>query len=88
MSLTEASFTARLDNGKSCSCQYTDGTREGLVQVWRYGDKFILTWEECLSGRQYDESEYTRDDRHEFETSTDLLEFVKEQNLDLSDFNP
>ena len=62
-------FRQRVEGGRSVSLVYkTSGDLEGLVSVWLHEGEVVLTWEECPAGEQYDESVYTRDERHTFET--------------------
>jgi hypothetical protein len=71
-------FITRLRNGKTVNCTYHRADLAGLMSAWKYEERFILTWEECRDGDQYNEHAYTRDERHEFDTPEQLLAFVKQ----------
>jgi hypothetical protein len=45
-------------------------------------------WEECPAGEQYDESTYTRDERHAFESVEQLIAFLTREGLRPEDFKP
>ena len=49
---------------------------------------FVLTWEECRDGDQYNEHAYTRDERHQFETAEQVLAFVSQAGYPASLFSP
>ncbi|MCA9088366.1 MAG: hypothetical protein KDA90_06985 [Planctomycetaceae bacterium] len=81
-------FANRLFGGKTNCVVYSNGTNEGLVSVWMHGSSIVLTWEECPKGEQYDESTYTRDERHVFSTLDELTAFLSERNLSMESFAP
>lgn len=81
-------FIARIESGKSCSHLYKRDGKESMINVWKHLQSYILTWEECLPGKQYDESEYTRDERKEFASVELLIDFLKEQGIDPESFVP
>lgn len=86
--MTTDTFLRRLEEGKANNLIYGVEGKEGLVCVWKHKDEFILTWEECPPGQQYDESTYTRDTRHVFPISTSLLDFLAENDLRVELFKP
>jgi len=86
--MSPETFRRRLEEGKCNNHLYTTGDRDGLVSVWKYQGKYVLTWEECPKGRQYDESTYTRDDRRLFLTIDQVLSFLDENGLDVETFRP
>lgn len=88
MGLTRAGFLRRLNASKAVNCIYQRGELEGLISAWMYGDRFVLTWEECPAGGQYDESTYTRDERHEFSSAEEVLAFVERSGCPASAFEP
>lgn len=88
MAASRDSFLSRLESGKSWSLIYKNKDRQGLVEVWRHGGWFIVTWEECPHGQQYDEAEYTRDERYQFDSGEELMAFLEANNLDLKSFKP
>jgi hypothetical protein len=69
-------------------CTYKVGELIGLISAWPHGGAFVLTWEECRDGDQYNEHAYTRDQRHTFETAEDLLAFVEANGYPASAFRP
>lgn len=81
-------FVKRLQNGKANNLIYSDGDKEGLVSVWIHEEAIILTWEECPIGEQHDESTYSRDERHVFESIGDLMTFLASNALKPELFTP
>jgi len=61
--MTPDRFVRRLRTGKVVNCIYRMGDLTGLISAWPHENGFILTWEECRDGEQYDESAFTRDER-------------------------
>jgi len=86
--MTHKTFEERLEIGKVNHLVYTSNGREGLVSVWKYQSEYILTWEECPAGKQYDESSYCRDDRHTFSCPDDISIFLSRNGLDINSFGP
>ena len=86
--MTPEGFLRRLRDGRAVNCVYRSGELEGLISAWRHEGRFILTWEECPAGQEYDESTYTRDERHEFATAEDVLAFVESSGHPPSAFSP
>jgi hypothetical protein len=66
-------FLRRLLSGKAVNCVYRAGELTGLISAWPNGGGFVLTWEECRDGDQYNEHGYTRDERHQFGTADQVL---------------
>lgn len=81
-------FLHRLTTGKTLNRLYEEGGRAGIVKIWRYEDSFVLTWEECPIGEQYDESTYTKDLRESFPTTEALLAYLQEKGLFPEGFTP
>ena len=67
---------------------YASDGKEGLVNIWKHANCYILTWEECPAGEQYDESMNTRDERHEFPTIEAVLAYLEQAGVPLSQFTP
>jgi hypothetical protein len=86
--MTLRTFMRRLAGGKVNNFTYTHTSKEGLVSVWKHAGSFVLTWEECPKGSQYDESSYTRDERHTFATVEELLGFLATNKLTPESFTP
>lgn len=79
-------FTARIENGGACSLTYVANGKEGLVNIFECEGAVVLTWEECPAGRQYDEAEYTRDERYEFRVIAEVVDFMQKAGLELEQF--
>lgn len=86
--MTSDGFLERLGRGKVVNCVYKSDDVEGLISAWAIEGRFILTWEECPSGNQYDESTFTRDERHEFKSAEAVLEFVERNGYPAASFSP
>lgn len=84
--MNSITFEKRLRDGKANNLTYSKDGRDGLVSVWMYESSIILTWEECPKGEQYDESTYTRDDRHVFSTIAELMTFLSHNGLAVNEF--
>ena len=76
MAMLRTTFVKRLSSGQANHYTYSAGGLTGLVSVWRHDGSFIMTREECPLGQQYDESTYTREERHVFATIDEKLEFL------------
>lgn len=81
-------FRRRLLSSKVVNCTYSRGEVVGLISAWLHQGRFVLTWEECPVGQQYDESTYTRDERYEFASAEDVLTFVESGGYPASAFDP
>jgi hypothetical protein len=86
--MTIEGFLRRLDDGKVVNCLYRTGEFAGLISAWAHDGRFVLTWEECLDGDQYNEHAYTRDERHEFASAEEVLAFVATGGHPASSFHP
>lgn len=81
-------FLLRLRSGKQVNCNYRAGELTGMISAWPHGGGFILTWEECRDGDQFNEQAYTRDERHQFETAEQVLVYVTQAGCPASAFSP
>ncbi|WP_165250421.1 hypothetical protein [Paludisphaera soli] len=88
MAMTSEGFLRRLRSGKSVNCIYQEGGQSGLISAWAHDGAFVLTWEACQDGRQFDEHAYTRDERHRFLTAEEVLAFVEHGGHPASTFGP
>lgn len=88
MSMTSEGFLFRLNAGKVVNSTYHRGDLDGLLSAWFHDGHFVLTWEECPEGQQYDEHAYTRDERHTFATAWDVLAFVEANGFSPAQFDP
>ncbi len=86
--MTAEGFLARLRDGRVVNCTYHLDEIAGLISAWRYGEGFVLTWEECRDGEQFNEHLYTRDEIHRFALADEVLAFVEEAGYPPSCFGP
>lgn len=86
--MTADGFRERLQAGTVVNCTYREGELAGLISAWRYAGAFVLTWEECRDGDQYNEASYTRDERHRFATAGEVLAFVEQAGYPAACFDP
>lgn len=70
------------------SCTYRTGELAGLISAWLHAGRFVLTWEECKDGDQYNEHAYTRDEPHTFDAAEEVLAFVEREGYSASVFSP
>ena len=88
MGMSLDGFLRRLRSGKDVNCVYKSGTLAGLISAWSHDGGFVLTWEECQDGDQYNEHAYTRDERHHFATAEQVLAFVERAGYSAGAFRP
>lgn len=81
-------FLQRIKNGRANNLVYSTHEKEGLISAWMYQDKIILTWEECRPGDQYNESSFTKDERHVFNNTEDLVQFLESRDINIEEFTP
>ena len=86
--MSREGFLQRLLASKAVNCIYAEGDFVGLISAWAYGERFVLAWEECPAGQQFNETKYTRDERREFLTAEDVLAFVERSGYPASAFGP
>ena len=86
--MSPETFRKRLEAGRCNNPLYTERDREGLVSVWKHQKTFVLTWEECPTGGQYDESSYTRDQRHVLASVDEVFQFLVDNGLTVDAFRP
>ncbi|WDE10007.1 hypothetical protein [Thalassomonas haliotis] len=79
-------FTKKVVHGDGAQWNYAVDKTEGLVSVWVHGGDFILTWEEYPEGSFHDESEYIKDEHHQFNSLNELLSFMDKNAIPLSGF--
>lgn len=88
MGMSADGFLRRLRSGKSVNCVYRAGALVGLISAWPHSGGYVLTWEECWEGDQYNEQDYTRDERHCFESAEEVLRYVEQAGYPASAFSP
>lgn len=54
--MTREGFLERLGAGKVVNGTYERDGLAGLISAWRHQWRFILTWEECRDGDQFNEN--------------------------------
>lgn len=86
--MTEDKFRDFLIKHRALGYKYKDAGLAGLINVWFYENKFVLTWEECRDGDQFNESNYTRDDRYELPDVNSVVELLHESGVDITHFKP
>ncbi|MBQ4831570.1 hypothetical protein J8L84_20030 [Alteromonas sp. MMG017] len=86
--MTEQGFLKRLESSKTNILSFIQGTNEVVVSIWKYENKYVLTWEVYPKGMFHDESTYLKDDIHNFDCSRTLINFIKTNGFDLSKFTP
>ncbi|AGA24787.1 hypothetical protein [Singulisphaera acidiphila] len=86
--MTINKFIERIESSKINNLAYKVDGKEGLVSVWKYDGSYFVTWEECPAGEQYDESTYTRDERHRLGSIEQLMAFLADQGLRPEAFQP
>jgi hypothetical protein len=84
--MKKETFVQRLSSGKVNNLTYSSNGKEGLISVWMHEGAYVLTWEECPHGEQYDESTYTRDERHVFAEIAEILDFISSNGFNLELF--
>lgn len=88
MGMSSDVFIQRLRSGKAVNCVYRSGTLAGLISAWPHDGGFVVTWEECKDGDQYDEHAHTRDELHRFESAEQVMAFVEQAGYPASTFSP
>jgi hypothetical protein len=86
--MTSGGFLRWLHSGKTVNCVYSSSGLARLISAWPNNGVFVLTWEECREGEQYNEQNFTRDERHQFDTAEELLAFVEKAGYPPSAFSP
>jgi hypothetical protein len=76
-----------VESGGTAAATFWRGELQSLIEVWRYEGKIILTWEEAPDGAQYDESRYTRDERHVFDRIDSALAFLEVHSVPRAEFD-
>jgi hypothetical protein len=84
--MSNEAFLKRLQNRRSVSGTYRDGDLVGLVNIWFDKDKYILTLEECKTGDQYNEKNYIRDEKKQFDNIDEVIGFLSSEKINTSDF--
>lgn len=88
--MDRARFEAKLEGGRMLSFVYQptpSNDLTGIIEIWKYQGKYIVTWEECHQGDQYNEDSYTRDERHLFASVGEAIAFLDHHKLDTASFD-
>lgn len=75
-----------VESGSGASTVFWRSSLQSLVELWKHDGQFILTWEEAPDGAQFDESRYTKDERHVFSQLEEVFVFLEQHNLSLDQF--
>jgi hypothetical protein len=86
--MTRDGLIKRLKAGKACNLKYNNNDFSGMVNIWSYNDEYILTWEECKNGNQWNESSSTKDERYKFKLVDEVMQFIDKHSLDIEGFKP
>ena len=86
--MTPEGFLKRLRAGAVVNCTYRTGELAGLISCWAHAERYVLTWEECRHGEQYNENAYSRDERQLFDSAEEVLAFVERCGHPASVFTP
>ena len=90
--MTREALIKRLEQRRSIQALYVrlENGRElqGRVGIDAEDNSFVLIWEECPSGQQFNENMYTRDEFLRFESLEPLMQFLDESGLNLDLFRP
>ena len=86
--MTEQGFLKRLESRKTNILSFIQGANEVVVSIWKYENKYVLTWEVYPEGSFHDESTYLKDEVHNFGCTKQLITFIKTNGFDLSKFTP
>lgn len=84
--MTEETFRGFLSRHYAVFMKYKNEDRAGSVNVWFYNGNFILSWEECREGDQWNESNYSRDELHTFPDIDSAIRYLKMAGLDIEQF--
>ena len=68
------------------SIKYKENGQAGMVNIWFHHDHFVLTWEECKDGDQYNECNYTRDEALEFSDVDSVVRYLSGSGIDVGQF--
>ncbi len=83
--MTEQQFREFLSR-RTVSYLYKDAGLEGLINVCPSQGKFVLTWEECKAGDQYNEQNYTRDEVQHFFDLDAVITHLRNCGIDVTQF--
>jgi len=86
--VTRDGLIKRLQDGKAVNLKYSKEGLSGIVNIWRYDNKYIITWEECEDGNQWNESAFTKDEKYEFKTIDEVMKFIDKHSFDINSFRP
>jgi hypothetical protein len=78
----------RLEAGKASVYKYSKNGLNGMVNIWKYNNDYIITWEECEGENHWNESAYTKDERYKLPNVAEVMSFIDEHSLDIDNFKP
>ncbi len=79
--MTEQNLRKFLSRGTALYYKYKNNGQAGMVNIWFYKDRFIISWEECKDGDQFNESSYTRDDLNDFSNIDSVIDYLNNSNI-------
>jgi len=74
-------FVDRLNSRRAISYRYTSVNLAGLVNIWFHKNHFVLSWEECKDGDQWNEDNYTRDQLYNFVDVDAVVKFLENSGI-------
>lgn len=74
--------------GKPVNHVYQREDLVGWVNIWRIAEGFVITWEECRRGDEYNEHLYTIDVRKVFDSVDAVIAFLAENGFSVENFRP
>lgn len=86
--MTIETFSRRVESGKGVTYLYRRPDRHGGINIWKYQAVFVLTWEECFNGDEFNESNYTRNEVHHFEDVDAIIHFLTTHSIRIEKFVP
>ena len=74
-------FVDRLNSRRAISYRYTSVNLAGLVNIWFHKNHFVLSWEECKDGDQWNENNCNRDEIHSFADVDAVVKFLENSGI-------
>lgn len=87
--MNKEKLITKIQSGCTCSYIYKENERNentGLIKIWLDKNQIVLTWEECPGGLQYDESSYSKDEVHHFNSFEELDIFFNDHMILYTNF--
>jgi len=84
--MTKQNFRKLLSRGTAVHYKYKNDGQAGVVNIWLYKNRFVISWEECKDGDQFNESNYTRDDLNNFPDIDSVIDYLNSSSLSVEPF--